>query len=334
MKEIITKYFEGVASKAEQTQLLEWLRDKKNRLIFDGLKLDWEKNSKNRNLPKGSENIWLAIQDQMLQKSYHRWQQSRRTNMFFRIAAVFFFVISLGIASIFFLEKEDPRAELYTNIVAEKGQISKVVLPDGSEVWLNSGSEIIYNNLFAEDNRNLELTGEAYFQVKRNPELPLVVSNGEVQVKVLGTKFNVAAYPESDKIQIVLEAGKVDLLAAKDASSLYSMKPGELASYDKTKRNITVSNVNTIKFTSWKDGIINIYNQTLEELVERLEKRYNQQFDYDEEIKNYHFTFTIKNEPLDQIIKLMEQIAPITVEQKADVVVFKRDKMKERELSR
>ncbi len=89
-----------------------------------------------------------------------------------------------------------------------------------------------------------------------------------------------------------------------------------------------------MKYTSWKDGILNIYNQPLVEVVKRLEKRYNQKFEFADELKDFPFTFTIKNEPLDEIIRIMEKIAPIKTKQEENVIVFQLDTEKVRELSR
>uniref|UniRef100_UPI003216FE08 FecR family protein n=1 Tax=uncultured Draconibacterium sp. TaxID=1573823 RepID=UPI003216FE08 len=332
MKNIITKYLNGCATVAEQVKLLVWLRQKENRTIFDSHKLDWKKGLERQQLPKGSEKSWNVIQDLMLQKSYNGWQNSRKTTLFFKVAAIFFFVLSLGSAIYFIVDQNKTTQEYFTSVVAENGQVSKVQLPDGSTVWLNSGSEISYNNFFAANNRNVTLSGEAYFQVTKNEEIPMVVSSGELQVKVLGTKFNVSAYPTSKKIDVVLESGKVELLSSEVTSFQYSMNPGELASFSKIDRKLAVNSVNTGRYTSWKGGMINIYDQSLEELVKRLEKRYNQEFEYSDELKEYHFTFTIKNEPLDEIIHIIERIAPIKAVQKNDVVEFILDKERMRKV--
>ena len=95
-----------------------------------------------------------------------------------------------------------------------------------------------------------------------------------------------------------------------------------------------VSEVNTSRYTSWKDGIINFYNLNLEEVVMRLETRYNQKFEYDAEVKDNLYTFTIKNEPLHEILRLMENITPIKAEQKDELITIKLDKNKKREVER
>lgn len=307
MKQLIIKYLDGTATKAEQAKLLIWIRQKENRIVFNRLKFEWKKDLDGQQFPEGSEKIWNTIQYQLLQKSYTGWQKSRKFNQFSRIAAIFFFVLSLGSVVYFTSNEFQQTPEFFTSVVAENGQISKVILPDGSTVWLNSGSELSYSSLFATKNRDVSLSGEAYFQITKNEEIPLVVSSGELHVKVLGTKFNVSAYPESEKINVVLESGSVNLLNSEVESFSYNLKPGELATFYKTNRKLEVCNVNTAKFTSWKEGMINIYNQSFEELIKRLETRYNQKFEYNNDVKCFHYTFTIKNESLDEIIKLMEK---------------------------
>ena len=250
-----------------------------------------------------------------------------------RIAAYFFFVLSRGGGA--YIVSTTKKTEVwYSEIEAENGQISKVKLPDGSMVWLNSGSKISYNNMFAANNRDVILEGEAYFEVQTNEDLSFVVNSGERQVKVHGTKFNVEAYPGSENSDGVLESGKVQLLSPKVASFQYFLSPGEKASFVKSNHQLNISEVNTGKYTSWKDGILNIYNQPLAEVVKRLEKRYNQEFEFAEELKDFPFTFTIKSEPLDEIIQIMEKIAPIKTKQENDVIVFELDEEKARELSR
>ena len=328
MEDIIIRYLEGRASVTERMQLLKWLRKKENRIVFNRSKVVWKKSQDVNILPKGSEQSWLFIQDQMLQKSFKRWQYSDKVNLLVRIAAIFFFVLSLGGATYFISNQQEREKNQYTQVEAENGQISKVKLPDGSMVWLNSGSKISYNNRFADSNREVKLDGEAYFQVQKDKDLSFVVNSGKIQVKVHGTRFNVSAYPESENIDIVLESGKVQLLSSEVASFQYFLSPGEKASFIKSNNKLNISKVNTIKYTSWKDGILNIYDQPLVELVKRLEKRYNQEFEFDEELKDFPFTFTIKNEPLEEIIQIMEKIAPIKTKQEKNVIVFELDQKK------
>jgi ferric-dicitrate binding protein FerR (iron transport regulator) len=215
---------------------------------------------------------------------------------------------------------------MITGVVAENGQMSKVMLPDRSVVWLNSGSEIRYDNYYGVKNRKIQLLGEAYFDISRNELLPVVVDCRELQIKVTGTKFNVHAFPGGEQINVVLEEGSVDLLKGGNSDFRYSLTPGQMATFDSPSKKMTFSRVNTSKFTSWKEGIVNIYDLPLDEVVLRLKMRYNQEFVVDENVMHYHYTFTIKNESLQDVIALIEKITPVKAEQTGSVIIFRPDK--------
>jgi ferric-dicitrate binding protein FerR (iron transport regulator) len=106
------------------------------------------------------------------------------------------------------------------------------------------------------------------------------------------------------------------------------MRPGEMASFSKVKKELAIATVNTNLYTSWKDGLINIYNLPLSELVIKLEKRYNQKFEVDEAIKSMPYTFTIKNEDLSSVLSLMEKITPVVAIQDKNVIKLKHNKTK------
>lgn len=328
MRSIITKYLEGRASDAEMNELLSWLRNKQNRLIFQNVKLDWKSSLVKTGFPAESRESWLQLQEKLAQKKLIRLQEIHKKQLFYRIAAVFIFAVSLSVATWFVSQKVQTGNEVFTRVVAGSGQISKVELPDGTEVWLNSGSAISYGSRFSTRNRDIELQGEAFFQAARNEKLPLVVKAGELKVKVLGTIFNVNAYPGSGSVDVVLEEGSVELLNSGGKTFHYLLKPGELARFDSKSRQVLISEINPAKFTAWKDGIINIYDQTMEELVKRLENRYNQKFEISDDVKHFRYTFTITNEPLDEIIRLMEKITPVIAVQTDEVIVFRADKKK------
>ena len=92
----------------------------------------------------------------------------------------------------------------YTSVIADNGQISKVILPDNSVVWLNSGTTLTYDNNYSFNNRNLYLNGQVSLVVKKNEILPLIVAGGNLRVKVLGTRFDVNAYPDDNMIKVIL----------------------------------------------------------------------------------------------------------------------------------
>lgn len=328
MKEIIEKYLNGKADRNEQIKLLAWLRVKDNRKTFNSQKLAWKKELDNEQLPVGSDHSWNIIQGHYTQNIYDSWQFNKKLSWYFTIAALIFLMIGAGAFAYFYPKLQT--TEVITNVIADNGQVSKVLLPDSTLIWLNSGSILAYSNLYATKNRDVKLIGEAYFEVKKNAAIPFTVSSEEIVVKVIGTEFNVNAYPELEKIDVTLISGKVKLGSNRSNSFQYDLSPGEQASYNKLTRKIKVDDVDTERLTSWKEGIVNIYDLSLDELMLRLEKRYNQKFTSQEEVLQFPFTFTIKDESLDEVLDVMTRIAPIKVEQKEGVFEFSLDEKRSR----
>ena len=329
MKSIITKYLSGKSSPDEQNALLHWIRKEEHRGEFRQIKKEWSAEVVKEAVPSEYVGDWTSIQNRMMKQLQENVERKQRTLNFFRYAATLLVVIAVpALVYIFTSNRQQSNPLIYTTVAADYGQISKVVLPDSSVVWVNSGSTIKYNNQFSVSNRDIELVGEAFFKVQHNARVPLIVSNSGLRVKVLGTEFSVSAYPEETNIQVVLEKGKVELSSVTDLQFRQEMKPGELALFNKELKKLSIDRVNTNLYTSWKDGLINIYDLPLSELVIKLEKRYNQKFEVDEAIKNMPYTFTIKNEDLSSVLSLMEKITPVIAIQDENVIKLKHNKTK------
>lgn len=327
MKSIILKYLSGISTELEEKELLQWLRNNDNTTEFQAIKEEWKKKLSNEDVPHEIRQDWKKMEHKIYSAVQANLKQKQRSLNFFRYAAILVLLISVP-SLIYFYTQQKSSSLVYTTVAADYGQISKVILPDSTIIWINSGSTIKYNNQFSGDNRDVELVGEAFFEVTKNKSLPLVVSSEDLKVKVLGTKFCVTAYPEESNIQIVLEKGKINLTSSSHASFNQDMNPGEMACFNKAKKELEISKVNTGLYTSWKDGIINIYNLPLCEVVLKLEKRYNQKFIVDEEIKNLPYTFTIKTENLNNILSLMEKITPLDAIQNGNVIELRYNKFK------
>jgi len=330
MKSKIIKYLSGQSSSGEQKELLDWLRMGDHLTEFKEIKKEWNNEVSSEIIPSEYQNNWSEIQSSIQRKTQSELIGIRRKLNFLRYAAIFILLISVPTIIYLMQSKTQNTSQqlVYTTVSADFGQISKVVLPDSTVIWVNSGSTLTYNNQFSSTNRDIQLIGEAYFKVTKNKNLPLIVSSENIRVKVLGTVFSVSAYPEEENIQVVLESGKVELSSSANSNFRQQMKPGEMATFSKEKKELLLSNVNTSLYTSWKDGLINVYNLPLSELVLKLEKRYNQKFVVDDEIKNLPYTFTIKNENLNSILCLIEKITPVDAIQRENVIELKHNKSK------
>jgi ferric-dicitrate binding protein FerR (iron transport regulator) len=328
MKFIIKKYLSGNSSEEEQKILLDWIRQENHQGDFESIKEEWKEQVVNEAIPMAHEQSWNNIQGVLLGKMQTKLQKTQRTLYIFRIAAMLVVLLLIPSLVFFYSPTKENIPLTYTTVTADRGQVSKVLLPDSSVIWINSESTIKYNNRFSTSNRDIELVGEAYFSIHKNPNLPLVVNSEGLKVKVLGTEFNVIGYPEENNVQVILERGKVELSSDLDGNLRQEMKPGEMAIYNKAQKSISLSTVNTGLYTSWKNGMINIYDLPLSELVIKLERRYNQKFIVDDAIKNLPYTFTIKNEDLHSILRLMEKITPVDAVQKGNIIELKYNKFK------
>ncbi len=202
----------------------------------------------------------------------------------------------------------------YAEIDVTYGQTNHLTLFDGTEVWLNSGTKFRYPNHFDAGERKVYVEGEAFFKVTPNKKLPFKVQAGQMEVEVLGTSFNVSAYPDDPVRSVVLVEGKVRLNNT-SGNKIGELLPGQMA-YQTPDQGIRVQHVSTSAYTNWKDGVLNFREERLEDLAKKLERWYNVEISFEnEKLKGHLITGTIlRNKPIDQIIDVLEMTAPIRFE--------------------
>jgi transmembrane sensor len=227
---------------------------------------------------------------------------------FLRYAAILILFLSI-LTPVYYLKKQTThKAELrYTSIVAKYKEMSQVILPDSSVVWLNSGTTLTYNSDYSFHNRELSVKGEAFLDVRKNKDIPLIVSCNNLKVKVLGTKFNVRAYPEDCTITVVLKEGKVELLHAKDKSFNYTLSPGEIAKYNDQSNKIFINTANVDDYTAWKDGVMVFKDTPMDEVIKRLERKFDIEISAENPaIYKPAFNATFKEENLNKILDYIQ----------------------------
>lgn len=177
------------------------------------------------------------------------------------------------------LEQTTPKNQIiYNTLIVPYGKRSQVTLADNSIVWLNSGSKLIYPVSFSNEKREVFLEGEAFFDIAHNPNQPFYVVSRDVEIKVLGTRFNVCAYSDDVTTQTVLEKGSVELKFKPSTildRSRITITPGTMAEYNPISNEMNEKNVNTKLYTSWKDGIIICQKEPLESIVKKIARYYN-----------------------------------------------------------
>lgn len=186
------------------------------------------------------------------------------------------------------------------------GVKSSVKLPDGTKVTMNAGSTLSYPAEFVSDSREVEISGEAYFDVAPDKKRPFIVKAENIRVHVLSTLFNVKAYRNDQAIEVTLEEGLVKIESDHLPETVF-IKPGEQIRYDKTTRQYTSLKVNPGNFTGWREGRLYFTGSSLGDIAKELERKFNVQIIIDsEELKQIAFTGDfVRNETLEQILRVM-----------------------------
>ena len=216
----------------------------------------------------------------------------------------------------------------FNTLVVPKGGEYSMELPDGTVVWINSESSLRFPETFARECREVYLKGEAYFEVKKDKDKPFHVYTELGDVRVLGTSFNVSAYPGNKSWQTTLVEGAVMIVRGQEK---VLMKPNEQYEIDERTGVGVLKRVSPELYTSWRDGKFYFKAYTFEELVERLERWYDfKMFYMNENIKSRRFSGVVnKHQPLQEMLKFLEMTSDVRFSVKGNVVTASLDINKE-----
>ncbi len=230
---------------------------------------------------------------------------------FSKIAVVLLIPALITIAVLFHLTIDlSGKAESWAEIYSPVGARTKFQLPDGTQGWLNGGSSIKYPVNFM-NHRNVEISGEAWFDVVHIQSEDFRVITPYFNVKVLGTQFNVVTYDDEETTQVILEKGKV-LLLDKDNKIKGELEPDQQFVYNKSTKNLTKSIIDSKSYTSWKEGLLIFRNEPMSEIAKRLERRYNTEIIlHGDSLKSAIFRATFQDEGLDEICKMLATVGDI-----------------------
>lgn len=215
-----------------------------------------------------------------------------------------------------------PETAVYNRLDIPRGGEYALKLSDGTVVHLNALSSLRFPVAFQGGYREVELTGEAYFQVARDTSRPFIVRTGEAQVRVLGTVFNVSAFPEDRMIKTTLESGSVEIQVA-DLEPV-RLQPCQQAVFVPGDRQIEVREVDVAAETAWKNGMFDIRNWPLVKIMDYLSRWYEIEVFYrDESVKEIKFgCYVNRYSGIQPILELFEQTGKIRAELKGKTVVF------------
>ena len=205
--------------------------------------------------------------------------------------------------------------ETLNKLLVPYGKRSKITLSDGSTVHLNAGTEFVFPEKFISKQRTVFLSGEAFFEVAANKERPFVVKtiDEKLSVEVLGTKFNISAYPTDAHILTTLKEGKVDVVKKGLLSNKKTtLRPGQLASWNKSKEHIEVKQVNIDNYTLWTLGLLHFESESIFNVIRKIERFYNIKIIFHKDLKAYNTNISGKLDLNDKIEKTLENLMLIT----------------------
>jgi transmembrane sensor len=215
--------------------------------------------------------------------------------------------------------------DIYNELRTPRGGGYNLRLADGTGVWLNAGSSLRFPVSFSGSTRQVYLEGEGYFEVSHNGK-PFIVSSENMNIEVLGTSFNVMAYPDESEMKTTLVEGKVRI-AIPDINGSSSipmeLEPSQQAVLNKASGRLSVGEVNTSYYTSWMRGKMEFNNESLDVVMLKLARWYDFEYEFEyPEARDFHFTARLnKDEQISTILEMLEMTTRVKFEYKKDLIV-------------
>ncbi len=319
---LIHKYAQGGTNENENRILAEWLYE----------------SPENRKKLFNEKDIWDAFGYHTDQKKYQTAEELKilrskltvRTTPYYslssrilQIAAVLVIVFGLGWATryISFEKPQSKTTVTIQKIVVPKGQINQVFLADGTRIWINSQSKVSVPSIFSPNERVVQLSGEAFFEVAKDAGRPFKVEVNGQRIEVLGTSFNVRAYPNEGEIQTTLSTGKIQLFALNQHVILNA---GEQSNYNQATQKLTVNKVDPTNFNSWKEGRFEFQNEDLVEVFKVIERWYDVEIIFNEkDFKGMRFSGVIKRDKdVQHFLNLLNHSIPIRYHSDLDKITI------------
>lgn len=313
--ELLTKYLVGEANAREKSEVENWLEqsDDNKEEMERCRKVLMETDANFKAKQFDSNAAWKSVKSKMsptqLEVVQRKTNRKEQFAQFYKYAAILIVAVLLGSIGYYFGFKNQS-VRVTELVTAEKPVLNDYVLPDGSVVTLNSNSKLEFPEKFASDTREVTIIGEAFFDVKPNPEKPFIINAGGTQVKVLGTSFNVSAYPATEAVEVIVKTGKVQVIQKTEQLQAETneviLTPGEKGTFYSGSQTLEKSVNRDVNFMAWKTNDI-IFNETpLGEVIECLEKVYHIEIDLtDPVLEDLVLTAHFDKKPIDFVLNVV-----------------------------
>lgn len=305
---LFEKYLRNEVSEPEQQLLAGMLRnDRQIQSVLD----NELKNADPKMDEETSDRLYQHIRTTISPKekpllTHMAWRRTLRW-----VAVLMLPVISAFSVYLLMTNNMEDNASLIT-VTANKGEKAEITLADGSRAWLNSGSSLSYSETFSRKERNVYLTGEAYFEVAEDTKHPFTVKTREMDIQALGTSFNVSAYNDEQFSSSVLLKGKVKVTAYGQECIL---EENQRATYDKTNGTLSTDIVYASDFIEWKNGNLYFRNRSFEEIANTLSRVFNVDISFvSEELRPIRFSGTLGSSSIRNTLDILSLTSPMRYE--------------------
>lgn len=300
--DLINKSLVSELSETEKEALDQWKQNEANNSLYklvEDIQLD-------ESIEHEAENMRSTILDDI-----HRRMDDgkRRIARIRNISVAASIALLIGLSGFFLYQNTfSPESRLITRSNTSDTQ-TEIVLPDGSTVILHGRSTISFPAAFSEKSRQVQLSGEAYFNVRKDEQAPFMVQSGEISIKVLGTTFNVEAYDEDNLIRVTLETGKISM-STEDYKDGLILTPNQQAVYDKQNKSILKRNVNAEEVIGWTKNRLYFNSMLLEDIVLKLERHFNVEIETSlKKLKDIPYTGEfVEDESIDEILTVLSMM--------------------------
>ena len=308
---LISKYLTGDIDTQSLKALTEWSRESSENSLYVRSKIElWFSSgvagsTASLDKEKAFERFKTRVEKATVaEKQKQRFVRSRSFRIFYRVAAAIL-IILLPLAG-YWGGMETVKSG-FSDIVVEApmGARTKLYLPDGTLVWLNAGSKITYSQGFGVENRNLDLEGEGYFEVKRNENVPFEIRTKELDLTVLGTKFNFRNYADDEEVVVNLLEGKVRLKNELVSSADVYMSPNEKVVLSKESGHMVKTKINASNSNLWTKDELYYDELLMEDIAKQLSRSFNVKIEVADSLKNQRFygSFRIVGNSIEEILE-------------------------------
>lgn len=304
-KDLLKKFQSGNLSLSDFKELVSTVNDSSDQELEDFFFEEWNKFDTYPSLSQEKiDSLYCHLHKKMKISPFYKI-----TRHWGQIAASILLLFASGLTILYYIQHQELQTLAEQDVIVRSGDsgTSQVSLPDGTLVRLNANSSLTYQQNFGQDNRKVKLSGEGYFEVKKNTEKKFIVNTGYIDVTVLGTKFNLYAYEDKDIIEMALVEGHVNVSTSKPPYQTICVKPNEKVTYNKYDNKLNIEKTTTKIETAWLNKELVFREEKLENVFQCLSRKFRVKFSIDSSISvDDVYTGAFDDEKIEDILEVLK----------------------------